>query len=63
MSRLVEWAKANPVVTRVELFVFVRNEPAIHLYETFGFAVEGRRRKAIYRNGEYHDDLIMALLV
>lgn len=63
MARAVEWAKNTGVVTRIELNVYVRNEIAIHLYEKFGFQVEGRRRRAVYYDGEYVDDYIMALLL
>lgn len=63
MARTIEWAKGTGIVSRIELFVFERNEAAIHLYRKFGFVVEGRRRKAIFRDGEYLDDLIMALLL
>jgi len=63
MARAIEWARSTGVVTRIELNVFARNEMAIHLYEKFGFQVEGRRRRAVYHDGEYLDDYIMALLL
>jgi RimJ/RimL family protein N-acetyltransferase len=63
MARAIEWAKSTRLVTRIELNVFVRNEMAIHLYEKFGFQVEGRRRRAVYLDGEFVDDYIMALLL
>lgn len=63
MAGAIEWAKSTGIVTRIELAVYARNQPAIHLYEQLGFEVEGRRRRAIYQNGEYLDDLIMALLL
>jgi len=63
MTRAITWTKNSEVVSRIELHVFARNEMAIHLYQKFGFATEGQRRRAIYRNGEYLDDLIMALLL
>ena len=63
MERAVEWARDTGVVTRVELEVFARNAPAIHLYEKFGFETEGRRRRAFYKYGEYIDSLIMGLLL
>ena len=62
MARAVEWARDTGVVTRIELRVFTRNVAAIHLYEKFGFEVEGRLRRAVYRDGEYHDNLVMGLL-
>jgi RimJ/RimL family protein N-acetyltransferase len=35
----------------------------MRLYEEFGFIVEGRRREAVIRDGEFIDDLIMGLLL
>ncbi|HUH99060.1 MAG TPA: GNAT family N-acetyltransferase [Anaerolineales bacterium] len=63
LSRALEWAKHTGIVSRIELDVFARNEPAIHLYQKFGFVTEGCRRNAIYRDGRYHDDLLMAFLL
>jgi len=63
MARAVEWATSTGVVTRIELKVLARNKIATHLYEKFGFQIEGRRQRAIYSKGEYADDLIMALLL
>ena len=39
------------------------NDAAIHIYEKLGFEVEGRRRKAFKRDGEYIDSLTMALFL
>ncbi|MBK7219146.1 MAG: GNAT family N-acetyltransferase [Candidatus Promineofilum sp.] len=63
MEYAIDWARAGGVVTRIELNVFVRNSNAIRLYESCGFVVEGRRRRSIHRDGEYMDDLVMALLL
>lgn len=63
MNRAVTWAKQTGIVSRLELYVYVRNQAAIALYRKFGFEVEGQRRRVIYQNGEYLDDLIMALLL
>jgi RimJ/RimL family protein N-acetyltransferase len=63
MERAVEWAKNTGVVTRIELAVYAHNAGAIHLYERFGFVVEGRRRRAVRHGDVYLDDLIMALLL
>ncbi len=63
MARAVEWARGTGIILRLQLYVYVENAPAIHLYEKFGFVVEGRLRKALYRDGSYHDDLVMGLLL
>jgi len=63
MARAIEWARGTGVLKRLELDVFARNQVAIHLYEQFGFVVEGCRRQAMYRDGEYLDDLVMGLLL
>jgi RimJ/RimL family protein N-acetyltransferase len=63
MARAIAWAKSTGTVKRIELAAFARNEIAIHLYEKFGFEIEGRRRKAGFRDGEYLDGVIMALLL
>jgi putative acetyltransferase len=47
---------------RVELEVFVDNEPAIRLYQKFGFEIEGRLVDYAYRDGEYADAYVMARL-
>ena len=62
MQRTVDWARSNGV-TRIELHVYVENARAIHLYEKFGFKIEGRRPHAYYHNGRYIDDLVMGLLL
>jgi RimJ/RimL family protein N-acetyltransferase len=63
MQEVVRWARENPIIHRVELEVYARNLPAIHLYEKYGFQVEGRRSHAIFQDGQFLDDLVMALLV
>jgi diamine N-acetyltransferase len=47
---------------RFFLDVFVDNDRARHVYETFGFREEGVMRDAIYRDGAYHSLVLMSLL-
>ncbi len=49
-------------LTRLELEVYVDNEPAIRLYTKFGFEMEGTLRRNAFRNGEYVDSYAMARL-
>jgi len=63
MAYAVDWAWRSGVITRIELQVFTSNAAAIHLYRKHGFEIEGCRRKAVFREGKYHDDYVMALLL
>ena len=63
MSEAIAWAKGLGFIKRIELLVFERNEIAMHLYQKFGFEIEGKHRKAIFRDGVYLDNLTMALLL
>jgi putative acetyltransferase len=49
-------------LTRLELEVYTDNEPAIHLYERFGFEREGTLRQYAFRDGRYVDSYMMARL-
>ena len=59
LTDAIAWADGAGIV-RIELYVYARNTPAIHLYEKFGFEHEGRRRKFIREGDTYLDDLVMA---
>ncbi|HOK43766.1 MAG TPA: ribosomal protein S18-alanine N-acetyltransferase [Thermoclostridium caenicola] len=58
MQDLVDYAKANGIRS-LTLEVRVGNLPAIRLYESFGFQIEGRRKHYYADNNE--DALIMWL--
>lgn len=49
-------------LTRVELTVFVDNEPAIRLYKKFDFEIEGTMRRFAFRDGHFIDTYAMARL-
>jgi putative acetyltransferase len=59
LERAAEWARGAGV-TKLELHVFPYNEPAIKLYEDFGFRREGYRERHYRRNGGLVDAVLMA---
>ncbi|WP_127534059.1 GNAT family N-acetyltransferase [Paenibacillus kobensis] len=50
-------------LNRLELEVLATNESAICCYTACGFIEEGRRRKRHYGKGQYHDTVLMSVLV
>ena len=59
LDSAVSWARVVNV-EKLELHVFPWNEPAIRLYEDFGFEREGLRRRHYFRDGVAVDALLMA---
>jgi putative acetyltransferase len=59
LQAAVAWA-GSAGITKLELHVFPWNEPAIRLYESFGFEREGCRRGHYIRDGVPVDALLMA---
>jgi putative acetyltransferase len=49
-------------LSRLELEVYTDNEPAIKLYQKFGFTIEGTGINYGFRDGEYVDVYFMARL-
>jgi ribosomal protein S18 acetylase RimI-like enzyme len=55
-------AARNAGMERLELDVFASNRNAISLYHALGFVVEGTKTHARKLDGEYDDNVFMALL-
>lgn len=49
-------------LNRIDLKVLKSNSAAIGLYKKCGFIEEGLLRKSVFKNGEFHDQLVMSLL-
>jgi RimJ/RimL family protein N-acetyltransferase len=62
LEAAVEWARGSGV-RKLELHVFPWNEPAMRLYEKFGFEREGYRKAHYQRDGQDVDAVLMALTV
>jgi diamine N-acetyltransferase len=62
LTEVAERAFGQHRAHRLFLDVFVTNDRARHVYETFGFQKEGVMRDAFYRDGAYHSLVLMSLL-
>ena len=62
LEQAVAWASAAGV-SKLELHVFPWNEPAIALYQAFGFVREGVRTGHYLRDGAEVDAILMAYRV
>jgi putative acetyltransferase len=62
MTAAIEMADNWLNLLRLELSVFVDNEPAIRLYRKWGFKTEGTWEKYAFRDGRYVDAYCMARL-
>jgi putative acetyltransferase len=60
LAALVDAADNWLNIRRLELTVYVDNEPGIRLYKKFGFEIEGTRRADAFRAGKFIDSLMMA---
>lgn len=60
MERCIEWARAEPKVSKLQLSLFATNTAARRLYESLGFEHEGVRPRAFRQpDGSLHDDVLM----
>jgi len=59
LEQAVDWAR-QVGVRKLELHVFPHNEPAIRLYERFGFVREGYRKDHYRRGNGFVDAILMA---
>lgn len=60
MAAVIDLAENWLNLTRLELTVYTDNPRAVHLYEKYGFVVEGILRKYAIRAGQYVDAYTMA---
>ena len=62
IATLLDYAFGDLGLNRVGLSVFEFNEDAISAYDGLGFREEGRLRRALRRDGAFHDAILMSVL-
>ncbi len=60
LQEIIDIADNWLAIKRLELTVFAENQPAVHLYQQYGFLVEGTLKSYAYRDGDYRDAYTMA---
>ncbi len=62
LKALIEWAKNNTQIEKINLCVHQTNDRAIATYKKIGFEIEGVRSKDLkYPNGVYVNTVLMGL--
>jgi RimJ/RimL family protein N-acetyltransferase len=62
MRLLINFIFEEMNINKIKLSVFGFNNRAIKMYENLGFKKEATLREQIFREGKYHDEIIMGLL-
>ena len=62
LELILSFAFVSLKLHRVELEVYAFNRRGVHLYEKFGFKVEGRKRDAFIIDDKYTDIILMSIL-
>ena len=62
MRLLIDYGFNTLNLNRIELKVYEFNIKAIKSYQKVGFIEEGCKRQAVWKNGKYHDLIIMGIL-
>jgi len=60
---MIDWAKKNKVIRKINLRVRTDNPKAIHLYAKFGFKCEGILTRNFYIKEVFYDSMEMGLLL
>lgn len=60
INEILEHARKNLNLRRIELSVLASNERALKLYEKMGFEKEGLKKEAVLKDGKFEDMVIMA---
>lgn len=62
LSMAIDFMVNERGVQRIEALVLEENEPSLRLFEKCGYEFEGVKRKAVYKNGNFHNQCILAFI-
>lgn len=63
IKTILEDAKLNPTIEKINLSVVTTNTPAVVLYKKLGFEVIGTEQHSMKHDGVYYDEYLMTILL
>ncbi len=63
LEAIIGWAGGSGVVSKINLLVRTDNEPAINLYKSKGFEIEGKLTRDFRIGGTYYESYYMGLCI
>ncbi|MBQ0139165.1 MAG: GNAT family N-acetyltransferase [Kurthia sp.] len=63
IKKIIEDAKLNPILEKINLSVVTTNTPAVELYKKLGFEIIGTEKNSMKQDGTYYDEYLMTLLL
>ena len=63
LKTFIKYLHEDLNIHRIWLLVLKYNKPAIKLYKKLGFIKEGTQSQAVFRDGRYHDYLMMGKVI
>ena len=61
MNTLIKFIFSNMNINKIKLYTFSFNERAQRCYEKCGFKIEGILKEEVFRDGQYYDEILMAI--
>lgn len=61
IDKLIDFSHEGEYIAKIDVLVRLSNQPAISLYKRKGFLIEGKSKRALFIDGEFHDMLYMGL--
>ncbi|GEK29946.1 N-acetyltransferase [Kurthia zopfii] len=63
LKKIIEDARKNPELEKLNLSVVTTNEPAVALYKRLGFEIIGTEQLSMKQDGTYFDEYLMTLIL
>lgn len=62
LSEAIDFMVNERGIQRIEALILEDNKQSLRLHEKCGYVLEGIKRKAVYKNGQFHNQCIVAFV-